>query len=124
MAYSDQLSEGDPVKAEDIFYVGMTNSANGIKGRLTQFIRASNGSANKHSGAVRLFSKYLDSVAYSPDGDGKRLFFNCVTFQCEVRKPHRTADDLRTMGDIEALEYHVIAYVREMCGREPELNSK
>ena len=34
LAYSDQLSDGDAVKVEDIFYVGMTNSANGIKGRL------------------------------------------------------------------------------------------
>src|SRR5437773_11839524 len=54
LAYTEKDLDGQPIALEDIFYVGMSNSAGGINKRLRQFTYGLE-KKKLHSGAKRFF---------------------------------------------------------------------
>lgn len=123
LAYSDQDLEGKPINPRDIFYVGMSNSQGGVRQRLGQFLRAIE-MGTGHSGGNRFYAEYAHDRPFSELENRKTFFVAVVTIPCDVDKKDRTPADLRAMGDVAALEYYVLAHIREALGREPELNKK
>lgn len=126
LAYSDKNLNRQPVDMHDVFYVGMSNSRSGVKQRLKQFLDGIEHN-RLHSAAMRFFKEYANRTPWSEfskkNGD-KRFYVASVTVRCEVEKAKRTAEDLRKMGDVAALEYYVLAHLRGNLGVEPELNDK
>lgn len=101
---------------EDIIYVGMTNSAAGLKGRLKQFDNTIIGKTG-HGGADRVRYKHRDYGVLC-----ERLFVATVAFACDVRSNSPT--DLRIMGDVAQFEFLCFAHFVETFGRMPEFNNK
>jgi hypothetical protein len=124
LAYSDQDLEGQPIDLQDVLYVGMSNSQGGVKRRVGSFVRALDGKKARHVAGKRFRSEYLGGRPYSQVADRKRFYVSWVTVPCEAGKPERTPADLRAMGDVAALEYYVLAHIREEFGREPRLNRR
>lgn len=100
----------------EIKYVGMTNSRNGLKGRLKQFNSTINGKT-KHGGADRFMYKYQDLQDLQ-----NRLFVSIHPFKCDVKsnKPR----DLKTMGEVAKFEYECFATYAEKFKCLPEFNDK
>ena len=121
LAYTTKKLEGKKVKIGDIFYIGMSNSLAGVRGRLKQFIGSING-RQTHSAGMRLFRDYLNRVPFEDHVGDKRLWAIALTFKCNVRKADRQATDLRTMGRVTCLEYYLLAHYRAARNCEPELN--
>lgn len=123
LAYSDTDLQGKEIDLNEIFYVGMSNSLGGVNQRLKQFLAGiENGCC--HSAAQRFFRDYANSVPYSKLENRKTFYVAYVPIKCQVGKASRTPEDLRMMGEVTRLEYYVLAHIKEMLGREPELNKK
>lgn len=101
---------------EDIKYVGMTNSINGLKGRLYQFDNTIKGKRG-HGGADRFRFKHKDYLSLV-----KMLYVSVNPFKCNVttNKPY----DLRIMGEVAQFEYEYLARYVEKYGQLPEFNDK
>ena len=101
---SESALEGTPFEwTKDIAYFGMTNSAAGLKGRLSQFnntLRNINGPG--HGGAERFRYDY-------PDGEGlaKRLFVAVCPFRRNGREV--TPDNLLVYGQVAMAAYIAFA---------------
>lgn len=121
LAYSAKNLEGDQVKEQDIFYVGMTHA--GIRKRLNQFIKGIEEDKH-HSAARRFYKEYAGESPYSKLKDKKAFFVASVSIPCRVDKRIRTPLDLRKMGEVARLELYLIAHIKEKLQREPELNKK
>jgi hypothetical protein len=121
LAYSKKALAGQPVKEEDIFYVGMTNAS--INQRLNQFIRGLE-DGSLHSGASRFFKEYAGEVPYSRLRNRKTFFVAFASIPRIVDKEKRTPQDLRKMGEVVRLELYVLAHIKEKLQIEPELNKK
>jgi hypothetical protein len=121
LAYSDENLEGEQVKEEKIFYVGMSHA--GIRQRLRQFIKGIE-DGKHHSGAGRFFKVYADHVPYSQLPNKRAFFVASVAIPCVVNKRERTPEDLRRMGEVARLEFLVLAHIKEKLHTEPELNKK
>ncbi|MCB0801978.1 MAG: hypothetical protein KDB74_02670 [Flavobacteriales bacterium] len=103
---------GSPIQLNEIKYVGQTTSVGGLKSRLRQFKRGTE-SGKGHSCGNKLHPK------------GIRVHQLCVAWvelAANPEKATRLGKDLRTMGKVRALEYHVIAYLKEQLGKEPDWN--
>jgi hypothetical protein len=121
LAYSDKALAGQPVEAEDIFYVGMSNAS--INQRLSQFIRGIE-DGKHHSGAGRFFHEYAKRIPYSQLPNTKVFFVAFITIPCIVDKKSRKAQDLKKMGEVARLEFYILAHIKEKLLVEPELNKK
>jgi hypothetical protein len=104
--------------SKEIAYLGFTNAAGGLRGRLNQFnntLRDKSGPG--HGGAQRFRSKY-------PDGErlAKRLYVAVCPFVCDVST--NSPVDLRVMGDIVRAEYLAFAKYASLYDRLPEFNDK
>lgn len=121
LAYSDSELEGTPVNEGDVFYVGMSNSAGGVKQRLKQF-RDGIEKNDFHSGARRFYRDYCGGRPYAEAATGKRLYFAALTVPCVSDKAEAQPDDLRLMGHVACLEYYAVAHVAAETGRTPPLN--
>ncbi|WP_342305551.1 hypothetical protein [Methanolobus sp. ZRKC5] len=110
------LSEQDFTWIREIKYVGMTNSRNGLKGRLKQFNSTINGKT-KHGGADRFMYKYQTYQDLL-----NRLFVSVRPFICDVKS--NTPEDLRTMGEVAKFEYECFATYAKKYNCLPEFNDK
>jgi hypothetical protein len=123
LAYSNDNLEGKEIDLNEIFYVGMSNSLGGVNQRLKQFLAGIEKDCC-HSAARRFFRDYADSIPYSKLESRKTFYVAYISNKCQVTKASRTSEDLRMMGEVTRLEYYVLAHIKEMLGREPELNKK
>jgi hypothetical protein len=123
IAWTEKNLTGQEIELEDIFYVGMSNARKGLLSRLKQFIDGVEKN-NGHSAGMRFFKEYSNNVSLSKMQTGKRFYIVTSTFECDVNKKTRTANDLKVMGDICRLEYYLLAAIKERIGKEPELNKK
>jgi hypothetical protein len=126
LAYSDKSLYGQPIEIRDVFYVGMSNSRGGVKQRLKQFLDGIERN-RLHSAAMRFFKEHASHTPwsqFSENNGGRRFYVASVTLRCEVKKANRIAEDLRKMGHVAALEYYVLAHIKEELGTEPDLNEK
>ena len=101
---------------EEIAYVGMTNSVNGLLGRLRQFDNTILGKQG-HGGAERFCNDY-----HKPEDLFPLLYVAVFSFPCEVTA--LTSRDLRIMGDVAKAEYECFARYVNDFGRMPRYNDK
>lgn len=110
------LSEQDFEWISKITYVGMTNSKEGLRGRLKQFDNTIIGKTG-HGGADRFRLKYEN---YKDLVD--KLYVSVCSFECDVKS--NAPKDLRIMGEVAKLEYDCFAGYVEKFGKLPEFNDK
>lgn len=123
LAYTDENLNGEKIRLDQIFYIGMSNSRGGIEQRIYQFLNAIEGRGG-HSAGNRFFVEYCGKESYSKVKQKKRFYFSYLAVPCEVRKTHRQGNDLRKMGEVARFEYCAIAHVKDSTGKEPDLNKK
>ena len=117
LAYSTRDIAGKPFFwRREIIYVGMTNAASGLKGRLKQFDNTISGKTG-HGGADRVRFKHPSYAKLV-----QNLYVAVVPFKCDTtsNKPR----DLRRMGGVAKFEYLCFAQFVERFGALPEFNSK
>ena len=102
--------------AKYIVYVGMTNAATGLKGRLNQFDNTIIGKT-RHGGADRFRHNYPSHKDLVPV-----LYVAVAPFECEVTSI--ASADLITMGDVAKAEYECFARFARAFGRLPKYNDK
>lgn len=100
----------------DIVYIGMTNAASGLKGRLQQFDNTIAGKQG-HGGADRVRYKHRDYPVLCD-----RLWVAVAPFKCDVRS--QKPEDLLAMGRVASFEYECFAAFAGQFGRLPEFNDK
>ncbi len=127
LAYTDKDIEGQGIRVDEIYYVGMSNSHGGLRQRLKQFKRGIY-HGDRHSAARRHFKDEAGGKSYKEtrEKDGKTFYVAYVSEKCKVDKTVRKSEDLKIMGQIAMLEYYVLAYVKERSEKqeEPTLNKK
>ena len=101
----------------NIKYIGMTNSKNGLRGRLKQFDNTIAGKSG-HGGADRFKFVY-------PDYNGlvEKLYVSIKTFECDTKssKPK----DLLVMGEVAKHEFVCFAIFANMFDEKlPQFNDK
>lgn len=117
LAISDQDISGKPFSwIEQIVYVGMTNAATGLKGRLKQFDNTVIGKTG-HGGADRFRHDRPSHKDLVP-----LLYVAVAPFECRVTS-HAPAD-LITMGDVAKAEYECFAEYASVFGHLPKYNDK
>ena len=117
LAFSHRALTGKRPKANDVFYVGMSLSLGGVRGRLKQF-RDAIERGYGHSGGDRFFRDYAGGKAFSKWNTRKRFFVAALTIPCGRETPA----DLRQRGHVACLEHYVVARVLELTGKRPLLN--
>lgn len=118
LAVSDARLDGKPFSwRPDITYVGMSNAAAGLAGRLRQFDLTISDTRNAHGGADRFRFKYRNYKQVI-----KRLFVAVRPVNCNVRS--NSPRDLRLMGKVAQLEFLCLARYVEAFGVMPEFNDK
>jgi hypothetical protein len=100
----------------DIIYVGMTNAASGLKGRLRQFENTISGKTG-HGGAQRVRYKFKNYKRLV-----NRLYIAVAPFKCDTVS--NLPKDLRQMGEVVKFEYSCLAQYVEKFGVLPEFNDK
>ena len=121
LAYSKRNLKQTKIREEDVLYVGMSNAQGGVRSRLLQF-RTGVERYGTHSGAMRFFREYQNSVPHSQLKRPDSFFYAALSIQCASEKGSLTAADLRSLGHVACLEYYAIARIREKTGRPPPLN--
>ena len=94
----------------------MTNSQNGLKGRLQQFDNTAKGK-NGHGGADRFMYKYPDFSSIVSN-----LFVSVKYFECTVKS--NEPSDLLVMGDVAKYEYVCFAEYAKRFKLLPIFNDK
>lgn len=118
VAHSTRNIAGNPFSwRKEVIYVGMTNAAAGLKGRMKQFDNTISGKAGQHGGADRVRYKYRNYDAFV-----KRAYVAVAPFKCDTtsNRPH----DLRKMGAVAKFEYLCLAHFVERFGKLPKFNNK
>ena len=116
IAYSELNIEGNDFSyIEEIVYIGMTISNNGIKGRLDQFEKAMKGSDGVHGGAERVRFKHKDANEFF-----KNTYVSACIF--ELSKEKNTSNDWRIKGDCVGHEYKSFAEYLDQHNKLPEFN--
>jgi hypothetical protein len=118
IAHTNNDISGQPFSLiEEIIYIGMTISNNGLKGRLDQFLIGMKGKMGIHGGAERVKFKHKD----------EKLFFrDCYVSVCPfpLSKSRDTVTDLRIKGECVKHEYTSFADYMAKFGRLPEFNDQ
>ena len=118
LAISQKDISGDSFEwIEEIKYIGMTNSKNGLKGRLQQFENTMRGMTG-HGGARRFRNDYSDYKNIN-NTLFKKLYVSVAPFGDVVVKDDNPPEVLRTMGDVAKAEYECFALYREKIGPRP-----
>ena len=110
-----------PVKAEDIFYVGMSTTS--LRNRLKQFWDGVH-NGGYHSGAKTFYQRWAGGRPFDKISHRGIFYVATVSIDCETRKGLRTARDLEDLGLVAALEFHVLAHIKRKLDLEPPLNKK
>jgi hypothetical protein len=121
VAYTSKNLTGRKATPSDVFYVGMSNSAGGLRQRLKQFKKGIEVNG-LHSAAMYFFRRYCGSRPFSEAQTGKRLFFTALAIPCVSKKSEAKPDDLREMGHVACLEYYALAHVAAKTTKNPALN--
>jgi hypothetical protein len=111
------LDGNDFSYCEEIVYIGMTISNNGLKGRLDQFEKAMHGYMGVHGGAERVKFKHKDSDTFFKD-----TYVSACIFK--ISKNKNLSEDWRTKGDCVGHEYNSFANYMDLFGRLPEFNDQ
>jgi hypothetical protein len=120
LAYSRKSLAGRPVQERDVFYVGMTCSAGGLKDRIGQFRKGIED--NKyHSAAMRFYREFGRGRPYAKLRNKLSFYFAALPFDCVGNKSRAKPGDFTTLGHICAVEYYAIARVCA-AGEKPKLN--
>jgi hypothetical protein len=121
LAFTFEKIAGATVKPDQVLYVGMSNSAGGVRSRLKQFIKGieQNG---YHSGAMRFYREHCKGEPFAQLKTRKRLYVAALTIECEGDKVDARPKDLRLMGHVACLEYYAIARIAQRTGKKPALN--
>jgi len=116
IAYSEvNIEDNDFSYIEEIVYIGMTISNNGLKGRLNQFDKTMKGSDGGHGGAERVRFKYRNA-----DDFFKKTYVSACIF--ELSKEKNTSNDWRIKGDCVGHEYKSFAEYLDNHKKLPEFN--
>ena len=124
IAWTHDNLKGKMVHASDVFYVGMSNARKGLKSRLKQFLEGTNGKSGIHSGGYRFFVNYQSTSELKLENLNKSFYFVEYRFSCNVHKDSRTAANLLVMGKVCLFEFELLAYIKDVTGKEPILNKK
>lgn len=117
VAYADRDIGGEPFSwRKEIIYIGMTNGASGLRGRLRKFDHTISGGRG-HGGADRVRFKYQEYDKLEP-----KLYVAVALFKCSVTSEE--PGDLRIMGEVAKFEYSCFAHFAEAFGQLPEFNRK
>ena len=119
LAISSKNLTGTPFSLiKNIVYFGMTNSINGLQGRLRQFdITIKAGKDRLHGGAERFRFKYTNYEELT-----KELYVSVNFIDCNV-KSNKPAD-LYKMGEIVCFEYICLAEYVKKFDHLPKFNDK
>ncbi len=122
LAYDARALEGQRVRVDDIYYVGMSNSAGGVRARLKQFKSALE-KGGRHSGGNHCY-KQNKQTPFSELPTRKKFYFTAWCLRCDSLKRRAKPDDFRKMGMIACLEYYAIAHVlaKSTTKKVPPLN--
>jgi hypothetical protein len=101
---------------KEIIYVGMTNSASGLKSRLKQFDNTIVGKTG-HGGADRVRYKFQNYKTLAA-----KLYVAVVPFRCDPES--NLPKDLRVMGNVVRFEYSCLAEYVERFEQLPKFNDK
>jgi hypothetical protein len=101
---------------DEIVYIGMTNAASGLRGRLRQFDNTIAGKKG-HGGADRVRFKHRDYASLC-----SCLYVSVAAFDCNPTSG--MAADLRMMGEVARFEYMCFAHFVELYDKLPEFNDK
>jgi len=101
---------------KQVIYIGMTNSAGGLRARLKQFDNTILGRTG-HGGADRVRYKHQDYKTLV-----NTLFVSVASFTCDVRS--NQPKDLMVMGEVAKFEYDCFAEFVKKHGALPEFNNK
>jgi len=101
---------------ENMIYIGMTNSVNGLKGRLKQFDNTMQGKTG-HGGADRVRFKHQDYNEFISSA-----YVAVCYIECDVTSNRPV--NLRKMGKVAENEYLAIAEYVERFNKLPEFNNK
>ncbi len=101
---------------KQIIYIGMTNSAGGLRARLKQFDNTIIGKTG-HGGADRVRYKHQNHQQLIDN-----LFVSVASFACNVKSNH--PQDLIVMGEVAKFEYDCFAGFVKRHGTLPEFNDK
>lgn len=123
IAYTDRDLEGITIEPGDVFYVGMSNNARGVRSRLKDF-KTGLRTGKVHSGAMRFYRDFAHGRAFSELADGKKFFFACQSVECNSNKITATPDDWRCMGEVECAEKYAMAHIVDMTENLPDLNMR
>jgi len=123
LAFTERNLEGEIVNPSDIFYVGMSNARKGLKSRVKQFLNGIEKN-DSHSAGMRFHKENSNGIPFSECNLPGKFYIVSSTFKCDVHKLTRTPNDLKIMGDICRLEYHLLAHIKEQTNSEPILNKK
>lgn len=102
--------------SKEIVYVGMTNAASGLKGRLTAFDNTISGKTG-HGGADRVRFKHRIYKKLV-----RNLYVAIAPFECDPTSIRPR--DLVTMGDVAKFEYLCFGHFVAQFGELPEFNDK
>jgi hypothetical protein len=117
IAYTPGNLSGEPFSwRKEVIYVGMTNAASGLKGRLKQFDNTIAGKTG-HGGADRVRYKYRNYGNLV-----RRLYVVVAPFKCDATS--NQPKDLKTMGEVAKFEYLCLAHFVEKFRELPEFNNK
>ena len=108
--------EGRDPAFEDVVYIGMTNSRQGLKGRWQQFANAIGGKRG-HSGGNTIFAHHGHYTTWQT-----YLYVAAMGIRCNVHSP--TAEDYLKMGWIAYLEYEAFAHYYSTVGGHPRFNTR
>lgn len=123
IAWSSKNLAGKVVLPDDVEYVGMSNQKGGVRQRIRDFVKCTEGKTG-HSGGITFYKKYCDGTPLSMLNHPNKLYFVEMTFSCNVLKLTRTPQDLLIMGRVCLLELELLAYIRHYTGWEPVCNTK
>ena len=119
LAYTDSSVEGHQVQPTQIYYVGMSNPAKGIKQRPKRFAEGVMLSG-RHFAAKRRIKRY----GVHTEGGPCRFYVAVQTMPCDTNKNTARPSDWRAMGQVACLEKYALAHILEKTGRLPELNRR
>jgi hypothetical protein len=118
IAYSEKdISNEQFSFLEEIIYIGMTISANGLQGRLNQFESAMKGKDNLHGGAERVRYKHKDHESFFAKTYVSARIFN-------LSQTRETANDWRIKADCVGHEYKSFAEYLDKFNHLPEFNDQ
>jgi hypothetical protein len=116
----DNELAGQRVRIEQVIYVGMSLSQQGLAGRLGQFLDAIERGVGHSAGNA--FFQHNGGIPHSALEKTVPFYFATFDLPCCTRKTDAGPDDFRKMGLIAGLELYAIARIKEQNGRVPGLN--